>query len=80
MTQVGMNDDPHLFELFEVPIDRRQIDVGSLRLDHLSQLFGGPMAGRIEEGMEEEPSGTSDPPSSLPDQGQHIVDGVDADQ
>ena len=52
---VGMDDDAHLLELFEVPIDRRQGDVGSLRLDHLGQSLCGPMTRSIEEGVEEKP-------------------------
>ena len=46
--EVSMDDDSEPLELVEVPVDGRQVDVGSAGLDLGSQLFGGPVPRTFE--------------------------------
>ena len=66
MAQMSMDDDPHPLELFEVAVNRREVDVWSLDLDRLRQLFGRPMARCVEECVEKKASrAVTRPPCSL---------------
>ena len=77
MAQMSMDDDPHPLELFEVAVNRREVDVWSLDMDRLRQLFGRPMARCVEECVEKKASRARDAPSLLPDQGQYVLHSLD---
>jgi hypothetical protein len=44
-----LGDDAEPFELLEVAVDGRDVDVGCLRLDLGGEVFRGPVARRPEE-------------------------------
>ena len=50
VAKMGVDDDAKAFELFEVPVDRRQVDIGGLVLHLGRQLLGGPMSAGGEQG------------------------------
>jgi len=54
VSEVGMDDETEPLELIEVAIDGRDVDVGSLALDLVAELFGRPVAIGCEERTEQE--------------------------
>jgi hypothetical protein len=54
VSEVRVDDDAKPLELLEVPVDRRQVHVGSEPLDLGGQVFGGPMGGAGEQAAEKE--------------------------
>ncbi len=74
MTQVGVFDDAQLLELLQIPVDGGEMDVGGPPLDGCGQLFGGQMAVRLEEDLENDPAGRRGPASPGPDQGEDVID------
>lgn len=55
MAKVGMDDDTHPLQIFQIAIDRREMDVGRLRLHRLGEFLGGPVARLVEKDVEEQP-------------------------
>ena len=77
MPEMGMDDDAEPLQLLQVAIDRRQVDVGGPRLDEDGEVLGAVVAGVVEDGLEEQATGVRDPPATLADQGEHVVNGTD---
>ena len=54
VTEVGVDHDTEALELFEVAVDRREVDVGGLGLHLDGQLLGSPVARVSEERPEDD--------------------------
>ena len=49
VTKMRVHDHPELFELVEVPVDRREMDVGRLLLHHSGEVLCRAVAVALEE-------------------------------
>jgi len=56
VAEVEVLDDTEVFKLVEVPIDRRDVDVGSRSLDLESELFCRVVPHAIEQAGNEQPT------------------------
>ena len=75
--EMGVDDDAQLFELIEVAVNGGEVGVGGLGLDLGGQLFGGPVPGLIDEGLEQEAARAGHSPAAGPEEGHHVVNGRD---
>ena len=52
VSEMGMDDNPESFQLVQVAIDRRQVDVRRFRLDDGGEILGTVVARVIEDGLD----------------------------
>jgi hypothetical protein len=71
VTEVRVNYDPQLFELVEVPVDRRKVNVGRQGLDLFCELLGGAVFRVLEEPSEEQTPRRRDPSALCPQKIEH---------
>jgi len=76
MAQVGMDDDAQLLEVFEVPVDGGEVDIGGPGLHLAGQLLGRLVPLGAEDGLQEEAPGRGGAPPSFSHQRQHGVHGA----
>ena len=74
---MGHHAEP--FELLEVAVDGREVDVGRFCLHLRGEVLGGAVARRGEERSQDQPAGGRRPapgrPQALDDAGDELVDG-----
>src|ERR1035438_1280679 len=77
MPEMSVDDDAEAFEVVEVSIDRRNMDLGSFRLHLGAELLGGAMASGIEQRSQQQDAGAGDPTASFSEQRQGAFDRID---
>ena len=80
MAKVGMDDHPHPLQILQIAIDRREVDIGRLRLHRFGEFLRRPVARLVEKDMKEQSPRTGDAPSLLFECCQDVIDRLELHQ